>query len=223
MIICLSIIRDQNDIKRMFQGQNCQSVYIISRAQIISIVATEKRTVCLCECARVGEGERERGREVEMEGDVEMAPAEDGGAVVCHIDSLSITPSFSRYLIFIRFHFVNHWNPSTLITCDFACLKELDDMKKRLKEMEDEAAALREMQAKVEQEMGAAQGCSLLPLWRLFNHCIHFLLMLLLGICMLFSNVDMCKTWLLVIGCVFRLWIVICSACGCKFLVLSSV
>ncbi|XP_052204476.1 polyadenylate-binding protein 2-like isoform X2 [Diospyros lotus] len=33
---------------------------------------------------------------------------------------------------------------------------ELNDMKKRLKEMEDEAAALREMQAKVEQEMGAA-------------------------------------------------------------------
>lgn len=32
-------------------------------------------------------------------------------------------------------------------------------MKKRLKEMEDEAAALREMQAKVEQEMGAVQGC----------------------------------------------------------------
>ncbi|XP_062077093.1 polyadenylate-binding protein 2-like [Humulus lupulus] len=34
---------------------------------------------------------------------------------------------------------------------------ELDDMKKRLKEMEDEAAALREMQAKVEKEMGAVQ------------------------------------------------------------------
>ncbi|KAH6807215.1 RNA-binding family protein [Perilla frutescens var. frutescens] len=34
---------------------------------------------------------------------------------------------------------------------------ELDDMKKRLKEMEDEAAALREMQAKVEQEMGVVQ------------------------------------------------------------------
>ncbi|KAK6143686.1 hypothetical protein DH2020_024034 [Rehmannia glutinosa] len=50
-----------------------------------------------------------------MEGDVEMAAAEDGAAV------------------------------------------ELDDMKKRLKEMEDEAAALREMQAKVEQEIGAAQ------------------------------------------------------------------
>ncbi|KAF9607925.1 hypothetical protein IFM89_003739 [Coptis chinensis] len=35
--------------------------------------------------------------------------------------------------------------------------KELDEMKKRLKEMEDEAAALREMQAKVEKEMGAVQ------------------------------------------------------------------
>ena len=33
-------------------------------------------------------------------------------------------------------------------------------MKKRLKEMEDEAAALREMQAKVEKEMGA-QGLTL--------------------------------------------------------------
>ncbi|KAG6576852.1 polyadenylate-binding protein 2-like isoform X1 [Cucurbita pepo subsp. pepo] len=34
---------------------------------------------------------------------------------------------------------------------------ELDDMKKRLKEMEDEAAALREMQAKVEKEMSSVQ------------------------------------------------------------------
>ncbi|CAJ1936072.1 unnamed protein product [Sphenostylis stenocarpa] len=34
---------------------------------------------------------------------------------------------------------------------------ELDDMKKRLKEMEDEASALREMQAKVEKEMGSVQ------------------------------------------------------------------
>lgn len=33
-------------------------------------------------------------------------------------------------------------------------------MKKRLKEMEEEAAALREMQAKVEKEMGAVQGFS---------------------------------------------------------------
>ena len=41
-------------------------------------------------------------------------------------------------------------------------LQELDDMKKRLKEMEDEAAALIEMQAKVEKEMGSAQGLFLL-------------------------------------------------------------
>jgi polyadenylate-binding protein 2 len=40
---------------------------------------------------------------------------------------------------------------------------ELDEMKKRLKEMEDEAAALREMQAKVEKEMGA-QGFRLFDL-----------------------------------------------------------
>jgi polyadenylate-binding protein 2 len=31
-------------------------------------------------------------------------------------------------------------------------------MKKRLKEIEEEAGALREMQAKVEKEMGAVQG-----------------------------------------------------------------
>ncbi|XP_019173267.1 PREDICTED: polyadenylate-binding protein 2-like [Ipomoea nil] len=37
---------------------------------------------------------------------------------------------------------------------------ELDEMKKRLKEMEDEAAALREMQAKVEKEMGAVSDPS---------------------------------------------------------------
>ncbi|XP_020255765.1 polyadenylate-binding protein 2-like isoform X2 [Asparagus officinalis] len=37
---------------------------------------------------------------------------------------------------------------------DDDAVKELDEMKKRLKEMEDEAAALREMQAKVEKEMG---------------------------------------------------------------------
>lgn len=41
-------------------------------------------------------------------------------------------------------------------TCMF--VQELDEMKKRLKEMEEEAAALREMQAKVEKEMGAVQG-----------------------------------------------------------------
>ncbi|XP_058215328.1 polyadenylate-binding protein 2-like [Rhododendron vialii] len=40
---------------------------------------------------------------------------------------------------------------------DDGAVMELDDMKKRLKEMEDEAAALREMQAKVEKEMGSVQ------------------------------------------------------------------
>jgi polyadenylate-binding protein 2 len=35
-------------------------------------------------------------------------------------------------------------------------LQELDEMKRRLKEMEEEAAALRDMQAKVAKEM---QGC----------------------------------------------------------------
>ncbi|KAL3538675.1 hypothetical protein ACH5RR_002041 [Cinchona calisaya] len=53
--------------------------------------------------------------EIAMEGDVEMAAAEEAAVV------------------------------------------ELGDMKKRLKEMEDEAAALREIQAKVEKEMGAVQ------------------------------------------------------------------
>ncbi|KAL5139208.1 Polyadenylate-binding protein 2 [Glycine soja] len=38
--------------------------------------------------------------------------------------------------------------------------KELEDMKKRLKEIEEEASALREMQAKVEKEMGAVQDSS---------------------------------------------------------------
>lgn len=36
--------------------------------------------------------------------------------------------------------------------------QELEEMKKRLKEMEEEAAALRDMQAKVEKEMGGSQG-----------------------------------------------------------------
>ncbi|EFJ15603.1 hypothetical protein SELMODRAFT_117870 [Selaginella moellendorffii] len=43
---------------------------------------------------------------------------------------------------------------------DDGSAKELEDMKKRLKEMEDEAAALRDMQAKVEKEMGASQDAN---------------------------------------------------------------
>ncbi|XVF49469.1 hypothetical protein PTKIN_Ptkin04bG0015200 [Pterospermum kingtungense] len=38
--------------------------------------------------------------------------------------------------------------------------EDLEDMKKRLKEIEEEAGALREMQAKVEKEMGAVQDPS---------------------------------------------------------------
>lgn len=36
--------------------------------------------------------------------------------------------------------------------------ENLEEMKKRLKEIEEEASALREMQAKVEKEMSAVQG-----------------------------------------------------------------
>jgi hypothetical protein len=42
----------------------------------------------------------------------------------------------------------------------FVQLQELDEMKRRLKEMEEEAAALRDMQAKVAKEM---QGTEPLP------------------------------------------------------------
>eukprot|EP00252_Welwitschia_mirabilis_P023959 TRINITY_DN6924_c0_g1_i1.p1 TRINITY_DN6924_c0_g1~~TRINITY_DN6924_c0_g1_i1.p1 ORF type:complete len:225 (+),score=50.87 TRINITY_DN6924_c0_g1_i1:307-981(+) len=42
-------------------------------------------------------------------------------------------------------------------TPEDAAAKELEEMKKRLKEMEEEAAAFRDMQAKVEKEMGRVQ------------------------------------------------------------------
>lgn len=45
-----------------------------------------------------------------------------------------------------------------LISFNLKKIKDLEDMKKRLKEIEEEAGALREMQAKVEKEMGAVQG-----------------------------------------------------------------
>ena len=49
-------------------------------------------------------------------------------------------------------------------------------MKKRIKEIEEEAGALREMQAKAEKEMGADQGfftsaCAL-NLWIRFRACL---------------------------------------------------
>jgi polyadenylate-binding protein 2 len=40
--------------------------------------------------------------------------------------------------------------------------RDLEDMKKRIKEIEEEAGALREMQAKAEKDMGASQGLYLL-------------------------------------------------------------
>lgn len=45
-------------------------------------------------------------------------------------------------------------------------------MKKRLKEIEEEAGALRDMQAKVEKEMGAVQGFSSIQNIR---SCFHVL------------------------------------------------
>lgn len=49
-------------------------------------------------------------------------------------------------------------------------LQELDEMKRRLKEMEEEAAALREMQAKVAKEMqGWESFPSVLPLLTLIK------------------------------------------------------
>ncbi|CAA7027179.1 unnamed protein product [Microthlaspi erraticum] len=48
-------------------------------------------------------------------------------------------------------------DPDIDMNADDDAVKELDEMKRRLKEMEEEAAALREMQAKVEKEMGAGQ------------------------------------------------------------------
>lgn len=75
---------------------------------------------------------------------------------------LSVSLSVSTISISISFLV-----PKTLIVIHASLsnsqsLQELDDMKKRLKEMEDEAAALREMQAKVEKEMGSVQGDSFL-------------------------------------------------------------
>nr|XP_043639213.1 immune-associated nucleotide-binding protein 9-like [Erigeron canadensis] len=47
--------------------------------------------------------------------------------------------------------------------------KDLEDMKKRLKEIEEEAGALREMQAKVKKEMGSVQGALFFLVQGLFD------------------------------------------------------
>ncbi|XP_062099898.1 polyadenylate-binding protein 2 isoform X2 [Humulus lupulus] len=51
-----------------------------------------------------------------------------------------------------------HHTDVDMSAADDDAVKELDEMKKRLKEMEEEAAALREMQAKVEKEMDPASA-----------------------------------------------------------------
>lgn len=52
-------------------------------------------------------------------------------------------------------------------------------MKKRLKEMEEEAVALREMQAKVEKEMGAVQGQIIIIVYFLGISCFRVLVRLI--------------------------------------------
>nr|2M70_A Chain A, Poly(A)-binding protein 1 [Citrus sinensis] len=54
----------------------------------------------------------------------------------------------------------HHHHSSGLVPRGSHMGSDLEDMKKRLKEIEEEAGALREMQAKVEKEMGAVQDSS---------------------------------------------------------------
>lgn len=72
-------------------------------------------------------------------------------------------------LVVVNFIFV-------VLSCVF--YQELEEMKKRLKEMEEEAAALRDMQAKVEKEMGAVQGPYVLTRFHLLTCCrvkLHYI------------------------------------------------
>ena len=61
---------------------------------------------------------------------------------------------------------------------DDPAVKELDEMKRRLKEMEEEAAALREMQAKVEKEIGSVQGESSILFVFVDDYVVNYLLIL---------------------------------------------
>lgn len=100
-----------------------------------------------------------------MEDDVEMAAADNRAAVVlsCSSFSLLISPSIFFQPPFTVFVW-DYWNPNLLVIelmlKENVIKQEMDEMKKRLKEMEDESAALLEMQAKVEKEMGSVQGLS---------------------------------------------------------------
>ena len=95
--------------------------------------------------------ERARMEQAEVQ-DVDMA--NDNGAATVLFLHLSL--SHHRFILSNFFSILGDlsWNSRS----DWKLMQDVEDMKKRLKEMEDEAAALREMQAKVEKEMGAVQG-----------------------------------------------------------------
>lgn len=57
-------------------------------------------------------------------------------------------------------------------------LQNIEEMKKRMKEIEEETGALREMQAKVEKEMGAVQGTLFFFFFLLKMHSFLFVRML---------------------------------------------
>lgn len=69
--------------------------------------------------------------------------------------------------------------------------QELDEMKKRLKEMEEEAAALREMQAKVEKEMGAVQGFDLFFFYLLLRVLFSYILLIFLFLTVKFKLISL--------------------------------
>lgn len=94
--------------------------------------------------------------EMEADADIDMPAAEDDAAVKVIIHPISQLVKFCIELVVVCICVKLDW------ICD---RQELDEMKKRLKQMEEEAAALREMQAKVEKEMGSVQGpsCFFIP------------------------------------------------------------
>lgn len=92
-------------------------------------------------------------------------------------------------------------------------------MKKRLKEIEEEAGALREMQAKVEKEMGAVQGLFLSVIW-LFN-CVTnlnlrsvFVLRVLVLVIILddFGDLIRASVLLTFLSLTYFVWIYSCSS-----------
>lgn len=124
------------------------------------------------------------GGEIPMEAEMEADMEHHGGAADDDAVKVGTTLSFSFSccVLFIKKNLISigsefFWN-----------LKELDEMKKRLKEMEDEAVALREMQAKVEKEMGSVQGLSFYP-WFMFD------LLLLVDVCLDILTISVKNLW----------------------------